>query len=103
MTPDQHLNCYCEQRRGRDFYLRRDATQTSRVSSAADMHACGPSDVIVLENCEGEISICNEHCLESVYLRGEEQTRLKHFLISSRFDDEACIRLLISTVQIPKF
>lgn len=54
-------------------YLCCNSLQPSQVSSAAGMHACGPSDVIVLEYCEGKLSICNEHYLESIYLRREEQ------------------------------
>lgn len=49
-------------------YLCRDSFQPCQVSSAAGVHACGPSDVIVLEYCEGKLSVCNEHGLESIYL-----------------------------------
>lgn len=65
-------------------YLRCDPSQPSQVSSTAGMHACRPSDVIVLEYGEGKLSICNEHHLESIYLHKEEQARLKHFLISKK-------------------
>ncbi len=76
-------------------YLRCNPSQPSQVSSTAGMHACGPSDVIVLEYSEGKLSICNKHHLESIYLHREEQARLNHFLISTKF-------LLILMVQIPK-
>lgn len=43
------------------------------------MHACGPSDVIVLEYSEGKLSVCYKHHLKSIYLHREEQARLNHF------------------------
>lgn len=45
------------------------------------MHACGPSDVIVLEYSEGKLSVCYKHHLKSIYLHREEQARLNDFHI----------------------
>lgn len=50
-------------------YLCCNAPQPIQVPPTAGMPACCPSDVTVLEYSEGQLSVCNQHHLESVNLQ----------------------------------
>lgn len=55
-------------------YLCCNAAEPGKVPPTAGVHTRGPGDGLIVEDGEGELAICDEDNLESVYLQhGREE------------------------------
>lgn len=50
-------------------YLCRNAAKPGKVPPTAGVHTRGPGDRLIVEYGEGELAVCDENDLESVYLQ----------------------------------